>query len=155
MNIIRNFWFIEAVWMLISLVIAFVVVLPVFMYGVAFPYMKMNLMFVTGFITFSRWLFLWKFTPYAWYKIWKLALIFLMIPVIFIGINQFYDFRLFLDEIGLQELLSDFNENEQYSLSLYIRSEMIFFGTAFIISAILVPFKMIWSIWKQYNRNEV
>jgi hypothetical protein len=78
-----------------------------------------------------------------------------MIPVIFIGFNKFYDFRIFLDEIGIQELVSSYNENEQKSLSLYIRSEMIFFGTGFIISAMLVPMKMIWSIWKQYNRNEV
>jgi hypothetical protein len=78
-----------------------------------------------------------------------------MIPVIFTGINKFYDFRNFLDEIGIQELVSNFNENEQRSLSIYIRSEMIFFGTAFIISSILIPFKMIWNIWKQINRNEV
>lgn len=155
MIVLRNFWFIEGVWLLISLIISFLVILPIQLYGVDFPFIKMNLMFVFGFITFSRWLFLWKFTPYAWYKIFKLSLIFLMIPVIFFGINQFYDFKIFLDEIGLQELLSRYNENEQKSLSLYIRTEMIFFGTAFIISSFMIPLKMIRSIWKQYNRNEV
>ncbi len=155
MNLHKNFWFIEAVWISISLIASLLVILPIRLYGVEYPFIKINLMFVFGLITFSRWLFLWKYTPYAWFKIWKLALIFIMIPVIFIGINKFYDFKIFLDEIGIQELLSGYNENEQKSLSLYIRSEMIFFGTGFVISAILVPMKMIWSIWKQYNRNEV
>ena len=155
MNLLRNLWFIEGIWLIISSIISFMVILPIYLFGVEFPFIKMNLMFVFGFITFSRWLFLWKFTPYAWYKVFKLALIFLMIPIIFLGINQFYDFRIFLDEIGLQELLSRFNEKEQKSLSLYIRSEMIFFGTAFVISSCMVPLKMIRSIWKQYNRNEV
>jgi hypothetical protein len=155
MNLIRNTWFIEAVWIVISFILALVVILPILIYGVEFPFVKMNVMFVMGFITFCRWLFLWKFTPYAWFKLGKLALVFLMIPVIFFGLNQFYDFRNFLDEIGIQELLTKFNENEQISLSLYIRSEMIFFGTAFIITSFLIPFKMIWNIWKQHNRNEV
>ena len=155
MNLLRNLWFIEGIWLIISSIISFMVILPIYLFGVEFPFIKMNLMFVFGFITFSRWLFLWKFTPYAWYKVLKLTLIFLMIPIIFIGINQFYDFRIFLDEIGLQELLSRFNEKDQKSLSLYIRSEMIFFGTAFVISSCMVPLKMIRSIWKQYNRNEV
>ncbi len=130
MNLHKNFWFIEAVWISISLIVSLLVILPIRLYGVEYPFIKINLMFVFGLITFSRWLFLWKYTPYAYFKI-------------------------FLDEIGIQELLSGYNENEQKSLSLYIRSEMIFFGTGFVISAILVPMKMIWSIWKQYNRNEV
>lgn len=155
MNLNRNVWFVEVIWIFISLILSIVVILPILMYGVDYPFTKINLMFVFGFITFSRWLFLWKFTPYAWNKRLKLALIFLMIPVIFIGINKFYDFRIFLDEIGIQELLTELNEQEQRSLTIYIRSEMIFFGIGFIISSMLVPLKMIWNIWKQLNRNEV
>lgn len=155
MHFFRNTWFVEFVWILTSIILSVIVILPIYMYGVAFPFLFINIVFVIGFLTFSRWLFLWKYTPYAWSKILKISLIFLMIPVIFTGINKFYDFRNFLDEIGIQELVSNFNENEQRSLSIYIRSEMIFFGTAFIISSILIPFKMIWNIWKQINRNEV
>jgi hypothetical protein len=131
------------------------VILPIYLYQVEFPFYQINILFVTGFITFSRWLFLWRFTPYAWYKPLKLAMIFLMIPVIFIGINKFYDFKIYLDEIGIQELVTGYDEHVQHNLSVYIRSEMIFFGTTFIMTAIFIPFKMIWSIWKQYNRNEV
>jgi glucan phosphoethanolaminetransferase (alkaline phosphatase superfamily) len=155
MNQIQNKWIIETAWIMAAVFLALLVILPIRIYKIDFPYFSLNIFFVIGFVTFCRWLFLWKFTPYAWFKSGKLALIFIMIYVIFFGINQFGEFRAYLDDTGLQDLVAHLNEKEQNSLSLYIRSEMIFFATAFIFTSILIPFKMIRSIWRQYNRDEV
>ncbi len=64
-------------------------------------------------------------------------------------------FEIYLDEVGIQELVKDLPMQQQDPIGMYIRNQMIFFGTASIISGILLPLKMIWSIWKQINRNEV
>jgi hypothetical protein len=151
----QNRWFAEVAWIIVSILLSFIVLIPIFAYQVEYPFILHNVLFIIGFVTFTRWLFLWKFTPYAWSKWLKLSLVFLMIPVIFTGISMFFEFRVYLDDIGLQEILSRLRDIDQRNLALYIRSEMIFFGTAYIITSILIPFKMIWSIWKQYNRNEV
>lgn len=151
----RHLWLIELVWIVISMVTAGLVLFPIYIYDVSYTFTQMNVLFVFGFISFSRWLFLWRFTPYAWNQVFKLVLIFLMIPVIFTGIDQFYKFRTYLDEVGLQDMLAGLNQIESDKLSLYIRNEMIFFGTAFVITAILVPFKLVWNIWKQHNLNVV
>jgi glucan phosphoethanolaminetransferase (alkaline phosphatase superfamily) len=151
----RTAWMIEGVWILSSALIALLFLIPIWAYRVDYPFTWSNLLFIAGFVTFSRWLFLWKFTPYAWWKWFKAGLIFAMIPAVLIGIRLFYGFRTYLDEVGLQEFMGHLNPNEQHSLSLFIRSEMIFFGTAFILTAACVPFKMVRSLWNQYNRNQV
>ncbi len=152
---IQNKWFAELIWILLSIFLSLIALIPMYVYQVDYPFVHINMLFIIGFVNFTRWLFLWKYTPYAWYIPLKLVLVFVMIPVIFTGFNKFFEFRIFLDDIGLQEILTQCSERDQRNLSLYIRSEMIFFGTAYILASSLVPFKMIWSIWKQYNRNEV
>ncbi|MBK9720653.1 MAG: hypothetical protein IPO78_03425 [Saprospiraceae bacterium] len=155
MKLTNNRWFVEGIWIVSSFAFAFIILLPIQIYNIKFPFITTNIAFIVGFSLFCRWIFLWKFTPYAWSKILKLVLIFIFIPLTFVGINKFYDFRIYLDEIGLQELVPHLGVSEQTSMILYMRNEMIFFGTSFIITASIIPFIMIWSIWKQYNRNEV
>jgi len=94
-------------------------------------------------------------TPYARIQILKIALIFLMIPIFFYGIYAFSDFKNFLDEVGIQEILNDIPEREQISMAIYIRSQMVFFSISCLIGILLIPFKLIWNIWKQHNRGEV
>ena len=66
-----------------------------------------------------------------------------MLPTFFYGIYAFSDFKNFLDEVGIQEILNDIPEREQISMAIYIRR------------IILIPFKLIWNIWKQHNIGEV
>ncbi len=111
--------------------------------------------FILGFCIGMRWLFLWHLTPYARFQILKIALVFIMLPTFFYGIYAFSDFKNFLDEVGIQEILNDIPEREQISMAIYIRSQMIFFAISCLIGIILIPFKLIWNIWKQHNIGEV
>ena len=155
MKFLRNIWTIELIWWLSSALLAALILFPIRFYKIEFYFFQTNFYYILGLILFLRWLFLWKYTPYAWSIPFKLVVVFLMIPVVFWGITSFYGFKGYLDEVGIQEFVSHLNEAEQSSLSIYIRSEMIFFASSFIISACCVPIKMIASIWKQDNRNTV
>lgn len=148
-------WLLEGIWWLMTCFIVFLVLLPILISKLAYPFLLHNIYFIGLSILWTRWLFLWSSTPYAWFKLLKLSLIFLMIPTVFMMIAYLSSFQNYIDEVGLQELVKELPEQDQDPMSKYIRTEMVFFGTSSIIAGILIPFKMIWSIWKQYNRNEV
>ncbi len=151
----RNVLVIEIIWWMVSISIGLLVLLPIYFQKINYPFYVLNFIFVLGFLTCSRWLFLWKFTPYARIQILKLCFIFLFIPIIFSGIIYFSDFRNYIDEIGLQEMVQHLPSGEQDAMSHYIRNEMVFFAVCFILVSILIPFKMVWNIWTQHNRGEV
>ncbi len=155
MNVLRNIWTIELIWWISAALLAALILFPIHFYKIEFEFYTVNFFYIFGLILFVRWIFLWKYTPYAWWIPFKLVVLFLMIPVVFWGITSFYGFKGYLDEVGIQEFVSHLNEADQSSLSVYIRTEMIFFASAFIFSGCCIPLKMIASIWKQYNRNTV
>ncbi|MGB5030754.1 MAG: hypothetical protein WBO76_01505 [Saprospiraceae bacterium] len=152
---VKNLWFNEFLWWLISLIMAICILYPIIYNNLTYEFLWPNFLFILGSITFTRWLFFWHQTPYAWYQLIKIAIIFIMIPTVFICINYFSEFKNFIDEIGLQEIVSNLKSEDQAAMSLYIRNEMILFSISCIISGICVPFKLIWNIWKQYNLGQV
>jgi len=143
MNVLRNIWTIELIWWISAALLAALILFPIHFYKIEFEFYTVNFFYILGLILFVRWI------PF------KLVVLFLMIPVVFWGITSFYGFKGYLDEVGIQEFVSHLNEADQSSLSVYIRTEMIFFASAFIFSGCCIPLKMIASIWKQYNRNTV
>jgi len=65
------------------------------------------------------------------------------------------DFHNFLDEQGLQTLVEHLNVKTQTRLMNYMKSEMIFFGVGAIISGLILPFRMLISLWRVRNRGTV
>lgn len=78
-----------------------------------------------------------------------------MFPVLFLLSYEFSDFKNYIDEVGLQELVTHLKSSEQDAMTKYIRTEFIFFSICCIINGFLVPFKLIWNIWKQHNLGSV
>jgi len=70
-------------------------------------------------------------------------------------VDNVYDFQAYVDEEGLYSLLEKFPVEKQKSLGSYMKTQMIFFWTAAVISAILLPIRMIVSLWRQRNRGTV
>jgi hypothetical protein len=65
------------------------------------------------------------------------------------------DFHNFLEERGLQTLVTHLHVTKQTSVINYIKSEMIFFGVASIIAGLILPIRMIVSLWRMRNRGTV
>ncbi|HRI01668.1 MAG TPA: hypothetical protein PK006_11495 [Saprospiraceae bacterium] len=146
-------WAIELAWWLVAALFALLMVLPILQYNIPYPFLITHITYVAGFVLYLKLLFLWKKSPYSKYQWLKLILIFAMIPVVFFSIEALANFQNYLDEIGIQEMVKDLDESLQDGMALYIRTQMIFFGTACIICGIVLAPKMIWSIWTQHNRG--
>jgi len=64
-------------------------------------------------------------------------------------------FQNYLDEEGLNKFLPSMNLDEQQIMINYIKSEMLLFGVGSIIIAIIFPFRMVISVWRNRNTNNV
>jgi len=142
------FWLFTAV-----LIVAFVY--PIYKTGAQFPFYFMLAMFIAVFITVTRYIFMMKFTFLAHNKWIKAILIALSIPFVFFLIDQLNAFQTFHDEHGLDQFFRFMPLIERIDLQNYIRTTMVFFGTASIIAAIVFPFRLMISIWRNFNRTTV
>ena len=146
----------DVIWLALLLLLLTIVLFPIYnAFGANYPFYFANsvFVFVTGlcirFIFFLEYSFIrkWKWT--------KLILVFttplLLLPLF----GYFVDFKEFIDSKGLQSIMSDLHSDRQLSLSKYIRSEMIFFGSSAILSCVVLIFRMISSLWRQKNTSKV
>ncbi|MEO6190867.1 MAG: hypothetical protein ABIO44_11380 [Saprospiraceae bacterium] len=155
MQSIHNKWLSEIIWWVLTGILAMLILYPIYYFKIDYPFYKNNIIFIFGFFIFLRWVLLWHLTPYARYQWLKLIIIFTNIPLIFYLSYEFSDFKNYIDEVGLQDLVEKLKDTEQFAMSRYIRSEMIFFSICCLITGFLVPPKLIWNIWKQYNLDKV
>lgn len=144
----------ELIWWVVTLIILTLILLPIYnAVGSQYPYYTPNILFVIIFITFTRYIFLVKYTFFADVPIIKIVFIFLPIPIFFYCMDALYNFQRFLDEEGAISLLVGLPAEEQYSLAKYIRYQTIFFGTGAIITLVMLPMRMIVSLWRRKNRG--
>ncbi|MEP7195098.1 MAG: hypothetical protein ABI851_01170 [Saprospiraceae bacterium] len=148
-------WYSELIWWFGATLIAILILYPIYYFKIEYPFYRNNVIFILGFFIFFRWVLLWHLTPYARQQWFKLILIFVMLPLVFYFSYEFSDFKNYIDDVGLQELVFNLSPDDQVAMTKYIRTEMLFFSICSLILGILVPPKLIWNIWKQYNLNTV
>lgn len=147
----------EIVWLLMTALVAYLVVYPLLDSFVQYGYLYSNILFVCIFITYTRYIFLLKHTFLA-HLLWiKLGLIFINIPLIFHLIEHIQGFQTFLDNEGLNSTAKYFKSGldleYQQTLLAYMQRELIFFGTSSVVVSILLPLRMVLSIWRVYNKT--
>lgn len=145
----------ELIWYLISLVLCLVILFPIYYFEVDYGFWWVNAIFIFGLSVFTRWIFLWKYTPFARWMYYKVVLAFLMIPLFFWTMYAYAGFKDFVNEIGIQEILKEVPVQDQMALAKYIQNQITFFSVGFMICILIIPFKMIYSIWMQFNRGTV
>ena len=145
----------EATWWGVTILLTLLILFPILHKTNAFPLTLINSIAIVAFITIFRYTFFLKYTYLAHLKYLKIVLIFLSIPIIFNLINNLNYFISYLDELSYEAFLGHLNANTRNSLETYIRSEMLLFSVGSIIAAILLPFRLIVSLWRQRNRGTV
>ena len=147
-------WMAEILFGIMAIVIAVLVMHPIHdYYGDNFVYYESNYAFIVLFITYTRYLFLLRFTPFS-HNLWiKLILVFASIPLMLWLVDDTYDFRRMLEEVGLEPLVQSNNLETRLSLARYAKYEYLFFSTSAIITIVLMPFRMVVSIWKVRNKR--
>ena len=93
-----------------AVVFAALFMIPIFMRsGSNFPFYFSNATSIIVFLTFTRWMFLWAYSPFSRSKWPRLILIFLPIPLFMYHIDGLFEFQKFVDE---EETIAFFKRNK-------------------------------------------
>lgn len=146
----------ELYWWIISGIIAVLVVAPIYFNTGTFPFYLSNLLYVVAFITLTRYIFLLRFKWLAKIEWIKIVIVFLCIPIVFFAIQELNLFQTFLDENGVEALVgTDLPLEKRNSLTKYIHSEFLLFAVGSIISGVVLPFRLILSVWRGRNTGGI
>lgn len=148
-------WRLELLWWLLTVLVVAGLLYPILRDIKDYPFLVLNIVFIVIAITFTRYIFLLKHTFIAKRQWVKVVFVFLCIPIILYLINGINYFQTFLDEKGIESFMSGIDLEKQYALVTYIRNEMIFFGVGSLIAAIIMPFRLLISVWRLHNRGTV
>lgn len=145
----------EILWAILTIFVILVVMVPIFMYTENYPFYLENIVFIFFTINFTRYIFLLQHTALPPYQKLKVAFVFLGMFLIFYLISSINSFQYHLDEIGLQE---NFNQSKVDDVTIkqmigFIRSEMLFFGVAAVISCAFFMIRMLVSVWRVHNKK--
>jgi len=152
----KSKWTLELISWGITLVLLVLILLPIYTsIGGDYLFYIENIVSIVIFTTFTRWIFLLRHTFFGWDKKVKTILIFLMIPLFFICYDNIIDFQAYIDENDIMSMLSSLSTAEMPKMAKYIQYQYIFFGVGAIICVVIMPFRMILSIWRQINRGTV
>jgi hypothetical protein len=145
----------ELLWWILTAIVVVMILYPVWINTKDFPFYAQNAMLIIVFITFSRYFFFLPISFIARLKWIKVAIVLSVVLFCFILATALGDFRNYMDEEGLQTLVTHLHVTKQTSVMTYIKNEMIFFGTGSIITAILLTFRLIISLWRMRNSGRV
>ena len=154
-NVVRLKGRLELIWWIATGIVVLAVILPILLQTHNYPFYFPNILFVVISITFTRYTFFLRHTFLANMMWPKLLIIAASGISVFILILALGDFTSFLDEKGLQVLVDHHPVQKQYRIMKYIQGEMTFFGVASVISAVVLPLRMLISVWRMYNRGTV
>lgn len=147
----------EVMWWLITAVVIWIVTKPLWNTYEKHDFIYDSIVNIVVFITFSRYIFLLKYTFLAKFQVAKFIIIFACIPLGFYLIQEFFAFQDFLDKEGTAYFQSFFplyiDSNKLYSIIDYTTKEISFFGIGAIITTIILPFRLLISFWRVYNNT--
>lgn len=145
----------ELLWLLITVIVLAVVLIPVYLTTIGYQYWAYNALFIIVFIQFSRLIFFLKHS-FAAKVLWpKVVIFFLCIPLFFLLLEGLGNFQKFLDEAGIQSIMEHLSIEKQNYWGRLVRTQMMFFAAASIVVTLLFPFRMMVSIWRITNTNKV
>jgi len=145
----------ELLTLFFSIILAFLVLLPLTNKEVDYPFFTENTVFIFTFILVTRYLFFLKYFFLAKQQAIKVLLFFIFIPFIFYLIGSFHGFRTFLDEEGMYAPMRNLPADKALWLGNYMYYEMVLFGSGSIVACIIFPFRLIFSVWTLKNRGKV
>jgi hypothetical protein len=148
-------WVLESLWWIITFVLLVLVLLPIFREVPDYPFYLINTISILVFITFSRYIFLLKHTFLAHQKALKVILSILCIPLVFYLVSNINEFQTYMDERGVLDFMSHLHPIRVDALDTYIRSQSLLFGVGSVIAAVLLPFRLVISVWRNRNKGTV
>lgn len=148
----------ELIWWALTFLIAWMVTQSLWANFERQNFVYELIFFIIIFITYTRYLFLLKYTFLARFQAMKFLLIFVSLPLTFYLIQLFFNYQDFLEKQneGMVEFQSYFKEgisfDEHYNTLHHLTKVYNFFGLSAIIVVLVSPFRLLVSYWRVYNK---
>lgn len=155
MGVVSQKWRIEVIWLLITALTAALILLPILSAGIEFPWLTFNIIYIIGAITLVRYIFTLHHHPWAYSKVFKVGLIFIVPIIFFPTLEGIHDFLEYSDQEGLQQIMTHLSPSRQRWFMSYIRMEYVFFGIACFLGVFAMIIKMIRSLWRQSRTGRI
>ncbi len=141
----------EVAWWAFAIVLACLVLLPLYDSVPDFPFFLPNFIYVVVAITLTRYLFL---LHVSWLRdrlFVQAAVAFALIPLIFYMVQAFNAFIIYFDEQGPDVLIQALEKPVGETIDRYMHAEYRFFGVWAIVAAAVTPFRLIYNAWVRYR----
>ena len=151
---LRNKIVLEILWWIFTALICLLLFLPFYIYEIDFPYFNYNIFFVIASITITRWIFQLKHSFIAHQLILKFILMFASVVILLQAYKGVNLLNLHNAEYGYYFLFEHLELNVRYRLADYVNWQFFFFGIATIAASIVLPFRLLVSIFRVYNMGK-
>lgn len=148
----------ELVWWVLTGIVVWLVTRPLWSEFIRYEYIHYLILFMVIFITYTRYLFLLKYTFLSHFQVGKFILIFASIPLAFYLIGLFFNYQDFLERQseGMEEyriyFRSDMTFDEHGEVLKYLSKVYSFFALSAVIVVVVAPFRLLLSFWRVYNK---
>ncbi|MGE5356861.1 MAG: hypothetical protein ACM3PT_11550 [Deltaproteobacteria bacterium] len=140
-------------WFLLTGILPVLVLWPIYSNEIKFSFYFHNILIISAPVLFLRYIFFIRFTYIEMKIIPKL----LLIPAgIILAIYSYYILNEFIDfynNNGIYYSLERFTLEKQQFLGNYLFRQFIFFSAFTIITSLIIPARMVISIWRVYNKG--
>jgi hypothetical protein len=152
---INSRWTAELLSILITVIFAGVLVWVINENIIRYDFVTINFLSIALFLTFSRYILLLKYTPFAFNAWVKVILLFSAIPLFFYFLDGIYEFLKMLDEEGIEPFVNSDNADFRWNFAKFTKYQFLFFITATLCTLFMMPVRMIVSIWRVRNKGTV
>jgi len=141
----------ELIWWIFTVIVVVGIMLPIYSTVKNYEFRNLNILFVVAFITLTRYIFLLPITFLSKQERLKMGIVLLSPILVFLLVQEVNGFQNYIDQYGWEKIIGQVNINDLTTLSKYIHTELLFFGVGSVISAILLPIRLLLSIWRVRN----
>jgi hypothetical protein len=153
MNKQTGFILIEIIWWVITGIIIFGSLWPIWSSGVIWYFQWEHIVFCIILITFTRYIFQLSYTWLNHLQWVKAGIMISMIPLTFALISYFNGFLSFIEDHTWEPMTGHLAVASRRGIESYIWRLMLFLGAGCVIAAPAFAVRLFISIWRQHNKQ--
>jgi hypothetical protein len=141
----------ELLWWVLTALAVTLIMAPIYFNIDDYRFWDLSVMYIVIFMTTARYIFLWPTTLLARQQLVKIGIILVVIPIIFMLIQELNRYQAIIDNSEPETIVGLMPLGPMNAMMQYTRAVMLLFGVGSIISLIILPFRMMVSVWRQRN----
>lgn len=143
--------YLELIWWVVTAIVIAAVLYPIYQATHVWPFLYWNVAFMLVAITLSRYLFQLPYSFIAHRQYLKAVLFILMIPLTVVMIGGLNHFMTFIEDYTWDSMTGHLPPTRKRAMESYLWAEMLFFGTASMLTPPIFALRLVVSIWRTHN----